>query len=158
MCFCFKSGRSPCLVNPCHNNGTCVSMGTYECHCLEGFEGQNCETSKANKFMLHSSFIPLLPWFFSCYLLWISSFSNCGVASFPELLFKCLFFLCCFHMLCQVWPDWSHLVLANLPCVFLTLRFPPCQCVVCVRACEYEPFPEFLPSIVFLVVLVAFGL
>ncbi|KAK2857212.1 hypothetical protein Q5P01_005947 [Channa striata] len=37
--------REPCLVNPCLNNGTCVYMGTsYECQCLEGFEGQYCDT------------------------------------------------------------------------------------------------------------------
>lgn len=45
--FFFLSGRDPCLVNPCHNNGTCVYMGTtYQCHCPEGFVGQYCETSK----------------------------------------------------------------------------------------------------------------
>ncbi|XP_033471401.1 coagulation factor VIIi [Epinephelus lanceolatus] len=37
--------RDPCLINPCHNNGSCVHMGTsYECHCPEGFEGQHCQT------------------------------------------------------------------------------------------------------------------
>ncbi|XP_039998540.1 uncharacterized protein LOC120798357 [Xiphias gladius] len=37
--------RDPCLVNPCHNNGTCVYVGTtYECQCPEGFEGRYCQT------------------------------------------------------------------------------------------------------------------
>ncbi|XP_068586779.1 coagulation factor VIIi [Cebidichthys violaceus] len=37
--------RDPCLVNPCHNNGTCVYLDTsYQCYCAEGFEGQYCQT------------------------------------------------------------------------------------------------------------------
>ncbi|XP_034037254.1 coagulation factor VIIi [Thalassophryne amazonica] len=37
--------RDPCLVNPCHNNGTCFNLGsTYECQCAEGFEGCYCQT------------------------------------------------------------------------------------------------------------------
>ncbi|XP_028255572.1 coagulation factor VII-like [Parambassis ranga] len=37
--------RDPCLVNPCHNNGTCIYMGSsYECQCPEGFEGRYCQT------------------------------------------------------------------------------------------------------------------
>uniref|UniRef100_A0A3Q3IPF7 Uncharacterized protein n=1 Tax=Monopterus albus TaxID=43700 RepID=A0A3Q3IPF7_MONAL len=37
--------REPCLANPCHNNGTCVYVGTmYECQCPEGFEGRYCQT------------------------------------------------------------------------------------------------------------------
>ncbi|KAM9835984.1 uncharacterized protein ACBR49_019658 [Aulostomus maculatus] len=37
--------RDPCLVNPCHNNGTCLYVGTtYECQCAEGFEGRFCQT------------------------------------------------------------------------------------------------------------------
>ncbi|CAN9498313.1 unnamed protein product [Ophioblennius macclurei] len=37
--------RDPCQVNPCRNNGTCVHIGTsYECQCLEGFEGRYCQT------------------------------------------------------------------------------------------------------------------
>ncbi|XP_023252161.1 coagulation factor VII-like [Seriola lalandi dorsalis] len=37
--------RDPCLVNPCHNNGTCLYVGTnYECQCSEGFEGRYCQT------------------------------------------------------------------------------------------------------------------
>ncbi|KAM3585383.1 uncharacterized protein V6R79_016485 [Siganus canaliculatus] len=38
-------GHDPCLVNPCHNNGTCVFSGsTYQCHCAEGFGGRYCKT------------------------------------------------------------------------------------------------------------------
>ncbi|MEQ2159114.1 hypothetical protein GOODEAATRI_019225 [Goodea atripinnis] len=37
--------REPCLENPCRNNGTCFYMGTtYECQCLEGYEGLYCQT------------------------------------------------------------------------------------------------------------------
>ncbi|KAM4711403.1 uncharacterized protein FYW61_021831 [Anableps anableps] len=37
--------RDPCLVNPCRNNGTCFYLGsTYECQCLEGYEGRYCQT------------------------------------------------------------------------------------------------------------------
>ncbi|MEQ2193201.1 hypothetical protein XENOCAPTIV_026078, partial [Xenoophorus captivus] len=39
--------REPCLENPCRNNGTCFYMGTtYECQCLEGYEGLYCQTVK----------------------------------------------------------------------------------------------------------------
>ncbi|XP_030635440.1 coagulation factor VII [Chanos chanos] len=36
--------REPCLANPCKNNGTCIYLGdTYQCQCLEGFEGAYCQ-------------------------------------------------------------------------------------------------------------------
>lgn len=42
-------GRDPCLVNPCHNNGTCVYVATsYECQCPEGFEGRYCQTGQTS--------------------------------------------------------------------------------------------------------------
>ncbi|KAJ8405960.1 hypothetical protein AAFF_G00308480 [Aldrovandia affinis] len=38
------SGREPCLDNPCQNNGTCIYMEkSYQCQCLEGFEGKYCQ-------------------------------------------------------------------------------------------------------------------
>ncbi|KAL4636286.1 coagulation factor VII-like [Arapaima gigas] len=42
---CFHlSGSSPCDTKPCLNNGTCVYVNkTYECQCLEGFEGTRCQ-------------------------------------------------------------------------------------------------------------------
>ena len=37
---------NPCAYNPCQNGGTCTVTGdgTYTCSCVEGFEGDNCET------------------------------------------------------------------------------------------------------------------
>lgn len=47
----FLSDREACLDNPCHNNGTCIYMGTtYECQCLEGFEGRYCDTGAKTHF------------------------------------------------------------------------------------------------------------
>jgi Notch-like protein len=35
----------PCSPNPCMNGGTCAATGTtYECTCVEGYAGVNCET------------------------------------------------------------------------------------------------------------------
>ena len=39
------TGRDPCLVNPCRNNGTCIYVAnSYECQCPEGYEGRYCQT------------------------------------------------------------------------------------------------------------------
>lgn len=38
---------SPCLSQPCQNNGTCVRSGmtqNYTCHCVPGFTGFLCQT------------------------------------------------------------------------------------------------------------------
>ena len=33
-----------CYGGPCLNNGSCVnSLDGYQCDCLEGFQGPNCE-------------------------------------------------------------------------------------------------------------------
>uniref|UniRef100_A0A8C5DEK1 Coagulation factor VIIi n=1 Tax=Gouania willdenowi TaxID=441366 RepID=A0A8C5DEK1_GOUWI len=38
--------RDPCEINPCANNGTCRHVdSTYECQCMEGFEGRHCQTA-----------------------------------------------------------------------------------------------------------------
>lgn len=41
----------PCASAPCQNNSTCAAKAgpkksTYECFCLKGFSGNNCELSK----------------------------------------------------------------------------------------------------------------
>lgn len=36
-----------CLPNPCKNNGTCTDLvNDYQCDCVAGFNGNNCENSK----------------------------------------------------------------------------------------------------------------
>lgn len=37
-------GPSPCLSNPCMNQGTCNNLpnGRYSCTCMPGFSGPNC--------------------------------------------------------------------------------------------------------------------
>uniref|UniRef100_A0AAY4EVC2 Coagulation factor VII n=1 Tax=Denticeps clupeoides TaxID=299321 RepID=A0AAY4EVC2_9TELE len=36
--------KTPCLNNPCKNNGTCIYIANaYECHCVQGFEGAYCQ-------------------------------------------------------------------------------------------------------------------
>lgn len=41
-----------CDPNPCQNGGTCVEVGdTYECTCLQGYTGTNCDTGKENQFI-----------------------------------------------------------------------------------------------------------
>ena len=36
-----------CINNPCQNTGNCTNKpGSYECYCIDGFEGKNCEKGK----------------------------------------------------------------------------------------------------------------
>lgn len=38
------SEQDPCGLNPCKNNGQCISSGSsYQCRCQFGFQGKNCE-------------------------------------------------------------------------------------------------------------------
>ena len=40
-----------CLENPCNNNGSCVDgIASYNCECLAGFTGADCEMSKCPVF------------------------------------------------------------------------------------------------------------
>lgn len=50
-----------CLLDPCKNNGTCTDLvNNYQCDCVAGFNGTNCEDSKHSKCMPHFlSFITL---------------------------------------------------------------------------------------------------
>ena len=39
-----SSERNECSSNPCQNSGTCVDkIADYQCTCLNGFTGKNCE-------------------------------------------------------------------------------------------------------------------
>uniref|UniRef100_A0A673Y3K0 Zonadhesin, like n=1 Tax=Salmo trutta TaxID=8032 RepID=A0A673Y3K0_SALTR len=45
---CYK--KSPCLSDPCLNNGTCseITVDLFSCQCPEGFEGNQCEIEKTD--------------------------------------------------------------------------------------------------------------
>ncbi|XP_071022377.1 IgGFc-binding protein-like [Oncorhynchus clarkii lewisi] len=45
---CYK--KSPCLSDPCLNNGTCseITVDVFSCQCPEGFEGNLCEIEKTD--------------------------------------------------------------------------------------------------------------
>ncbi|XP_055757341.1 IgGFc-binding protein-like [Salvelinus fontinalis] len=45
---CYK--KSPCLNDPCLNNGACsaITVDLFSCQCLEGFEGNLCEIEKTD--------------------------------------------------------------------------------------------------------------
>lgn len=61
--------EDPCLSNPCSNGGSCIpSDGSpgYDCACLNGYEGAQCEITKGEFQYLTSIIIVLL---FSFYTL-----------------------------------------------------------------------------------------
>ena len=54
MLFQLFSDIDECISNPCKNNGNCTDgLNGYICKCIAGFSGDNCETSKSEKFLLH---------------------------------------------------------------------------------------------------------
>ena len=43
-----------CLASPCLNQGTCENNdGSYNCRCVPGWEGQNCEIGTTPNFISH---------------------------------------------------------------------------------------------------------
>jgi Notch-like protein len=37
-----------CESNPCQHSGLCVDLpNSYQCHCTEGYGGENCQIGKA---------------------------------------------------------------------------------------------------------------
>ena len=43
----FKFAVNHCISNPCKNGANCTSSWSdYQCSCLPGYTGVNCETSK----------------------------------------------------------------------------------------------------------------
>jgi hypothetical protein len=48
MFICFILDIDECVPEPCQNNGTCTDqINAYECQCIPGFNGTNCENGKS---------------------------------------------------------------------------------------------------------------
>lgn len=47
---CVLLDVSPCVVEPCHNNGTCIRQGmtqNYTCICALGYTGDKCQSGNS---------------------------------------------------------------------------------------------------------------
>ena len=42
------SDINSCSSQPCQNGGTCIDVNGYQCSCILGYTGNNCETSNTN--------------------------------------------------------------------------------------------------------------
>ena len=48
ICFFIYLDTDECVQSPCQNGGMCTDLvNAYSCACADGYEGTNCETSKA---------------------------------------------------------------------------------------------------------------
>ena len=53
ICNSFVSDVNDCMPNPCQNDGNCTDgINKYNCMCVPGYNGTNCETGKQLK--IHS--------------------------------------------------------------------------------------------------------
>lgn len=53
----FDIDISPCVEEPCANNGTCIRLGmtqNFTCICLSGYTGDRCQTGKYKFYSLLS--------------------------------------------------------------------------------------------------------
>lgn len=51
-----NSDNNDCQPKPCQNNGTCIDLfNDYQCDCIAGFNGTNCENSKRYQCILFLS-------------------------------------------------------------------------------------------------------
>ena len=52
----FFADIDECMSEPCQNGASCVDdINSYNCTCVDGFEGSNCENGKTKEFFLNVS-------------------------------------------------------------------------------------------------------